>query len=257
MARPERNNAEYFTHDSDFRNDRRVKAIRSRFGASGYGILLMLIETLTDAEHTQLSTDDIEIELLSGDFGVCATEIHSLLQLSEKIGFFARTDTGMLICPDLNRWLEPVFDKRNRARNAAQNNKKVVSVTETTQSVTETPQSKEEKSKVKESKEEKIKEEERESETIAADAAPSSIDFDDFEIDPETEAERKASLALEEKSDEAPHTEGGRAASSKPKGFHEQMLDIYHVFYKDRNGGVAPKIDGADGKALKTIAAHL
>ncbi|NID09345.1 DUF4373 domain-containing protein [Fibrivirga algicola] len=155
MARPARYNAEYFTHNADFRNDRRVKAIRSNFGAAGYGLTLMLLEILTDSDHTQLCTDDLELELLSGDLGVSVTEIHSLLQLAEKIGFFSRNDAGLLICPDLNRVLEPVFEKRNRARNSPKPDSAVVSVAETTEtgvSVTETTQS-----KVKESKEEESK----------------------------------------------------------------------------------------------------
>lgn len=252
MARPERNNAEYFTHDADFRNDRRVKAIRSKFGAAGYGLLLMIMETLTDSEFTQLSTDEVEIELLSGDYGVSVTEIHSLLQLSEKIGFFARNEAGMLICPDLNKALEPVFEKRNRARLAAQNTKKPVTVTETPQappqSVTETPQSKE-----KESKEEEIesKEEERESEgkpsepVIAADAAPDL----NFLIDSETEMDLLDSLT--ETPSEAPHT-----GAATPQTLHQQMMDMYCNFYKTRIQ-LPPKIDGGDGNALKTITSYM
>ncbi len=119
MARPTRHNADYYTHDADLRNDRRVKAIRTKFGAAGYGLLHMLLEALTDADHTQLDTDPLEIELLAGDFGVSATEIHDLLQFGESIGYFTRNETGLLGCPELSKWLEPVFEKRNRTRNAS------------------------------------------------------------------------------------------------------------------------------------------
>ncbi|GAB4042071.1 DUF4373 domain-containing protein [Spirosoma jeollabukense] len=143
MARPSRNNADYFTHNANFRNDRRIKAIRARFGASGYGLVLMLLEALTEADFIQLSTEELEMELLSGDFGVSVTEINSLLQLAEKIGLFARNEEGFLICPDLNKALEPVFDKRDKSRKVAQTARERQSVTETPVSVTETPQSKE------------------------------------------------------------------------------------------------------------------
>lgn len=155
MARPARNNAEYFTHSANLRNDRRVKAIRSTFGASGYGILIMLIEVLTDVDYTQLNTEELEVELLAGDFGVSVTEINRLIQFAEKVGFLVRTESRMLQCPDLNKWLEPVFEKRNRSRSVAKVQSKGISVTETyqsatetEQSVTESTQSKEEKSKV-------------------------------------------------------------------------------------------------------------
>ncbi|QHV97285.1 DUF4373 domain-containing protein [Spirosoma endbachense] len=149
MARPSRNNADYFTHNADLRNDRRIKAIRSRFGPAGYGLTLMLLEVLTDADYTQLNTEELEMELLAGDFGVSVTEIYSLLQLAEKIGFFSRNEQGFLICPDLNKALENVFEKRNRARIVAQTAKESISVAETLVSVTEIPQSKVKKSKVK------------------------------------------------------------------------------------------------------------
>ena len=149
MARPSRNNADYFTHNADFRNDRRIKAIRGRFGPAGYGLILMLLEVLTDADHTQLSTEELEMELLAGDFGVSVTEINSLLQLAEKIGVFARNEEGLLICPDLNKALEQVFEKRNRSRLVAQTARIQQSATEILVSVTETPQSKVKKSKVK------------------------------------------------------------------------------------------------------------
>jgi hypothetical protein len=157
MARPSRNNADYFTHDADLRNDRRIKAIRSEFGPAGYGIIIMLLEMLTDADHTQLCTDGVELDLLAGDLGVSVTEINSLLQLAERIGYFTRNEAGNLTCPDLNQALEPVFDKRNRSRVVAQTARERQSVTTTPVSVTETPQSKVKESKVKDTKVSKAK----------------------------------------------------------------------------------------------------
>lgn len=149
MARHSRNNADYFTHNADFRNDRRIKAIRGTFGAAGYGLILMLLEALTDADNTQLSTGELEMELLAGDFGVSVTEIYSLIQLAEKVQFLGRNEEGFLVCSDLNRALEPVFEKRDRSRKVAQLAKNRQSVTEILVPVTEIPQSKVKKSKVK------------------------------------------------------------------------------------------------------------
>jgi hypothetical protein len=153
MARPVRHNAEYFYHPASLRNDRRVKAIRARMGLAGYALLVMLLEVLTDADDTRLDTDEMEMELLAGDLGVSVTEIDSLLQIAEKVGFFARTEAGLLHCPQLDEWLAPVFEKRNRTRNAALTLKSGVTVTETPIAVTETQPVK--KSTVEYSKEEK------------------------------------------------------------------------------------------------------
>ncbi|MBC8084906.1 MAG: DUF4373 domain-containing protein [Hymenobacter sp.] len=148
MARPARFNADYFTHSADLRNDRRVKAIRTAFGAAGYGIFTMLLEALTDADNTALAVDEMELELLAGDFGVSATEIHSLLQFGVKVGYFATNEAGFLTCPELTGWLAPVFEKRNRARNASTAALPPHPVSETGVSVTVNPQSKVKESKV-------------------------------------------------------------------------------------------------------------
>ncbi|GAB2959128.1 hypothetical protein GCM10027048_27990 [Hymenobacter coalescens] len=153
MARPARLNADYFTHNADLRNDRRVKAIRTALGPAGYGLFHMVLEALTDADHTALDTSDLEVELLAGDFGVSATEIHSLLQFAEKVGYFGRNDAGLLICPELNKWLEPVFEKRNRSRNPTKPELLSQTAPATGVSVTEIPQSKVKESKGEESKE--------------------------------------------------------------------------------------------------------
>lgn len=160
MARPSRNNADYFTHYTNLKDDRRVKAVRTQFGAAGYGVLIMLYEALTDADGTQLNLSDAtEIELLAGDFGVSVTEINSLLQLCVKIGLFRYNEHGNLHSPDLDSWLEPVFAKRNRSRAVAESRQKgafsaqkEVSATDTPVSVTETPHNRVEKSIIEKKK---------------------------------------------------------------------------------------------------------
>ncbi len=154
MARPTRNNADYFTHYSGLRDDRRVKAIRTRFGVAGYGMLMMFYEVLADADYAQLSITETEKELLAGDFGVSVTEIDSLLQAAVKIGLFAVNEAGNIHSPDMDKWLEAVWAKRNRSRQVAETRQTPIPDAETEQkptsdvvSVTETPQRREEKSK--------------------------------------------------------------------------------------------------------------
>lgn len=139
MARPAKLNAEWFTHSASLRNDRRVKAIRTATGAAGYGIFHMLLEALTDADYTMLPVDEIELELLAGDFGVSVTEIDSLLQIGKKVGYFLVDDANMLTCPELNRWLEMHFEKRNRSRNRGSGDKPSQPDAETGVPVTEIP----------------------------------------------------------------------------------------------------------------------
>ncbi len=39
MARTSRHKADYSTHEANLRNDRRIKAIHTQCGATGYGML--------------------------------------------------------------------------------------------------------------------------------------------------------------------------------------------------------------------------
>lgn len=204
MARPARTNAEWFKHPAAFRNDRRVKAIRARYGAAGYGLLTMLLELLTDAENTQLCLDEVEVELLAGDLGSTADEVMGLIGLAEKVGLFARTEAGCLKCPQLDEWLTAVFEKRNRSRNDAEAAKLSQPAAETGVSVTETPQSRVEESRVDNTTSS------LRSEVEAAGAAPPPL-------------EKKIETAtLSESPTIAPHTDGGAVdvGTRKAARFH-------------------------------------
>ena len=64
MARPIKNNADYFPHETGMRNDRRIKSLRKRHGAEGYGIYCMLLEVLTDSQGLQVKLTDLEQQLI-------------------------------------------------------------------------------------------------------------------------------------------------------------------------------------------------
>ena len=157
MARPTKNNADYFSHDADMRNHRKMKAVRAKFGLEGYAVWNMLLEVLTDAEHFVVNIDEVEIELIAGDFGIEGD------LLSEMISYFIRLkllkqENGTLTCASLIERMQPLLDKRERQKNYAESKKKRKNnnnqVNDVENSVTdvENPQSKVKYSKVKESK---------------------------------------------------------------------------------------------------------
>lgn len=157
MARPTKNNADYFSHDADMRNHRKMKAVRAKFGLEGYAVWNMLLEVLTDAEHFVLDIDEVEIELIAGDFGIEGDT------LSEMISYFIRLklleeENGTLTCASLIERMQPLLDKRERQKNYAESKKKRKNnnnqVNDVENSVTdvENTQSKVKYSKVKESK---------------------------------------------------------------------------------------------------------
>lgn len=146
MARPTKNNAEYFSHDAGMRNDPKIRALRKRF-ANGYAIYCMLLEVLTSTDYFTLEIDEIQLEILAGDFDTDAENLHEIIKFCVKIKLLSLENYKISSC-GLNKRLQGVLDKRNIAKERFKKQKpqnEDVSVTETTQS-------KVKYSKVKESK---------------------------------------------------------------------------------------------------------
>lgn len=157
MARPPKNNADYFPHDAGMRNHRKLKALRNKFGAAGYGIWCMLLEHLTGADGNEFDEHNDELELLAGDFGVSATEIRDVLDFCYRIELLFNKN-GFAFSESLNERLAPVYQKRGTAKELSKKQRRMNgkfcnnNADTTVVSATEMPQS-----KVKESKEEKSK----------------------------------------------------------------------------------------------------
>ena len=65
MARPRKNNAEYFSHDATLRNDIKIKALRSNFGSDGYASYCILLEILTYADNFRVPNSDLQRTLMA------------------------------------------------------------------------------------------------------------------------------------------------------------------------------------------------
>ena len=157
MARPIKNYCDYFPHDRDMRNHRKVKAIRTKYGVSGYAIWSMTLEYLTGIDGNVLEYSDVEFELMAGDFGVSATEIRDVLDYCIKLEMLF-LNNGFINSESLDERLVPVYEKRGRSKSNSRkqqrvNGKFVISnAVSDGVSVAEKPQSKVNKSKVKETK---------------------------------------------------------------------------------------------------------
>lgn len=153
MARPVKNYCDYFSHDRDMRNHRKIKAIRNKFGISGYGIWCMLLEYLTGADGNILKDTDLDFELVSGDFGVSAAEIRQLVSYGVSIHLL-HIENGVIYSKSLNERLSHVYEKRKAKQSKSESqprNNGVFASHNTAQSVVsapETPQSKVKESKV-------------------------------------------------------------------------------------------------------------
>lgn len=153
MARPIKNFCDYFPHDRDMRNHKKVKAIRTKFGIQGYAIWSMVLETLTGSDGNVLEYTDLEFELLSGDYGISGAEIRRVVDYCISLEMIFIKD-GFFYSESLNERLAPVYEKRrvNVRKSSKQlrvNGKFADNNTaDAVVSVTETPQSKVNKSKV-------------------------------------------------------------------------------------------------------------
>ena len=111
MARPKKNYCDYFPHDRDMRNHRKVKAIRTKFGPIGYAIWSMTLEYLTGIDGNEFEYSDVEFELMAGDFGVSATEIRDVIDYCIKLDMLFNNN-GFINSESLDERLKPVYEKR-------------------------------------------------------------------------------------------------------------------------------------------------
>lgn len=80
MARPRKNNADYFSHDAGMRNDPKVRALRRSYGAEGYSTWCMILELLTESENFRYQWNDLAIELISGDFCIDSARLREIVE---------------------------------------------------------------------------------------------------------------------------------------------------------------------------------
>lgn len=160
MARPTKNNCDYFPHLTTMRNHRKVKALRNKFGqVLGYAFWAMFLEYLTEQDGCEVENSEIELEMFSGELGVSVAEIQEMINYCIRIELLFLNKDNFIYSESLNDNLLPVFEKRKKSKETSKARKRRENGTfipnNTTPlgvSATETPQSRVEYSKVKKSK---------------------------------------------------------------------------------------------------------
>lgn len=118
MARPRKENADYFSHDSGMRDDPKIKAVRNKYGFKGYAVWCYLLEVLTNADHFQIEWDDMQRELLAADFGLegGGEELGEMVEYFRRLKLFRLDENGILRCVNLEKRLDGVVQDRKRKR---------------------------------------------------------------------------------------------------------------------------------------------
>lgn len=115
MARPQKNNADYFPHDNNMWSDRKMVALRNRFGLTGYAVWNLLLETLCESENFETDFDDCEAEILANFWGLETAQLKEILEHMVRLGFI-KIDKGKLWSDKLKARMQPVLDERARKR---------------------------------------------------------------------------------------------------------------------------------------------
>ena len=126
MARPLKNNADWFSHDADMRNNLKVKALRRRFGHEGYAVWCYLLEALTNADYFELKYDDLQKELLAADFNTTPEILDEIVSTCIKLGMLNIDDDRLYsegMKERMARLMEYRTEKREKLRQRRANAK--------------------------------------------------------------------------------------------------------------------------------------
>lgn len=88
MATQQIKTTNYFSHDSNARNDERILLMRMKHGAAGYGVYFMLLERMREASDYMSAKD---YNMIAFDLRVDASIVKSVV---EDFGLFAFTEDG-------------------------------------------------------------------------------------------------------------------------------------------------------------------
>lgn len=80
----------YFSHDYNARNDEKILELRSVYGAEGYGIFWMIVETMAESENGGINSQ--LIGGLSHGYGVAKATLSRVIELCNKLGLFYEED---------------------------------------------------------------------------------------------------------------------------------------------------------------------
>lgn len=145
MARPSKNNCDYFPHHTTMRNHRKVKALRNKFGAVlGYAFWSMFIEYLTGLDGNEFELSNLECEMFAAELGVSASEIDSMVRYCIEIELLF-INNGFVSSESLDEYLLPVYEKRGKAKEQSKrqsrnkNGSFGINAEQAVVSVTETP----------------------------------------------------------------------------------------------------------------------
>lgn len=113
MSRPRKNNADYFSHDNDMRNDDKILSVRRKFWHEWYSIWNMLLEKLCKSKDFVFVVDNVSIELLSWDFSIDPEVLLKMIDYFVMVRLIVKEDDKIYSQKMIDRF-EGLLSKRKR-----------------------------------------------------------------------------------------------------------------------------------------------
>lgn len=111
-TRKKKYNADFFLHDSNAGNDPKIRALISKMGITGYGMLFMLYEKLASSDYFEISlVEDYEKENLVSMLFTSEDQFDTFLQYCIRFKLLIFED-GRLFSSGLKKRLTPILDRR-------------------------------------------------------------------------------------------------------------------------------------------------
>lgn len=166
MSRPIKEGLDYFPHDVNSSNDKKIEALRALYGNDGYAFYFIMLEQIYQEPNGDLDVSDAEtreeiMQILSKKVAVTNELFLKMLDTAMKWGCFDKqlyAEKGIITSNGIKKRMGAVIKKRHKMRDKYQLHKNDISASETPQkpgrnqaeTTPETPQRKEKKRKEKE-----------------------------------------------------------------------------------------------------------
>lgn len=124
------NTMKWFKHDTDARNDTRIKLLKKKFGAMGYGIYFQLLEiigeNIKDNNHEEWGfVEEIHtLDTLADECGVSRDKLTTVLAYCNELGLLYKLDHKMC-CPKILLRLDEYATRRKNDLNVYQREKEL------------------------------------------------------------------------------------------------------------------------------------
>lgn len=119
------NTMKWFKHDTNARNDTKLKLLKKKFGAEGYGVYFQLLEIIgenvKDNNHNEWAfVEEIHtIETLADESGVSPDKLRKQLNYMNELGLVFKIN-GKLCCPKILRRLDEFSQRRKQNLDVSQ-----------------------------------------------------------------------------------------------------------------------------------------